>query len=106
MDNIPLSNVSTKEPRSPEYTSLMKAAPPKKTKLKRRVVPREREQRKRLKDRKEAKQLLKKIEDLNKQIAFESGLQDKVDGPQVIPDWKGISQKHALYVRWSVNSFY
>jgi len=98
MDNIPHPKISTKEPQSPEYTSLLKFRQPalgKKTKLKRR--PRDTEKMKRIKERRETKQLLKKIQHLNKQI--ESGLPGIVDsegGRPINVDWKGISQKPLL----------
>jgi len=98
MDSIPHPQTPTNEPRSPEYTSLMKFKRPglsKKVKLKRRL--RDAENRERIKDRREAKQLLKKIEHLNKQI--ESGLPivDSEGGP-LVNDWKGIL--HSLQIIW------
>jgi hypothetical protein len=95
MEEILLSNASRKEPLSPEHTTLMKSKPPKKTKLKRRVVPREREPRKRLNDRRGAKQLPKKIEDPNREISFESVL---------IHDWKGIFRTCTLNPLFSIFS--
>jgi hypothetical protein len=100
LDSAYHSQTSTKEPPSPKYLPRLKARPPslaKTTKSKRRVVPREREQRKRLKDRRDAKQLLKEITSLNKQLSFESGdNMNSEDVPRQSPDWKGISQKLAL----------
>jgi hypothetical protein len=96
------SETSTKEPRCPEYTSFMKSRAPglvKKKKLKRRIVPRDREQRKRRKDRREAKLVLKEIEDLNKKLSVGSSQPDKLDsgdGPSrstFVDAWKGTHSK-------------
>jgi hypothetical protein len=79
-----------------------------KKKLKRRVAPRDREQRTRRKDRRDAKLLLKEIEDLNKQLSFENGPPDKMDsdGPQQTSfahDWKGISAEPRILIRSLLN---
>lgn len=99
MDTTPFPKTSEKPPQSPEYTTFSKSKPPAKTlKLKRRISPRKREQRKRRTDRREAKLAL---DNINKKLSIESFQPESAgleDGSPASDVWKGTWQDTFQFV--------